>query len=204
MITFHLFCTVLMTQAPSEADVSAIETIRAGDPNAFRHFISTYKNSVECLLSRHVSRDMVAELAQETFIRAYGSLDSYDKSRPFDKWVLTIALRCCYEYLRKRYANRETPISTLSSDCLDWLERKTATNALAAYRDKEDTRDALELLDWALGQLAPKDRIVLLLLYGDGYSMLEVAEMLDMSSVNVRVRAFRARKKVHKLLAGVL
>ena len=143
-------------------------------------------------------------LPRETFIRAYGSLHSYDKNRPFDKWLLTIALRCCYEYLRKRYANKETPLSTLSPDCLEWLERQKSAHALAAFRDEEDTRDALELLRWALEQLAPKDRMILLLVYADGHSVVEVAEMLGMSGVNVRVRAFRARKRLHKLLEGLL
>ena len=138
---------------------------------------------------------MVPELAQETFIRAYGSLDTYDPNRPFDKWLLTIALRCCYEYLRKRYANRETPISTLSPDCMDWLEHKTSANALNTFRENEDSRDALELLHWALEQLEPKDRMILLLLYADGYSMLEVAEMLDMSGINVRSTCFQSPKK---------
>ena len=83
---------------------------------------------------------------------------------------------------------------------MDWLEHKTSANALNTFRENEDSRDALELLHWALEQLEPKDRMILLLLYADGYSMLEVAEMLDMSGINVRVRAFRARKKVHKML----
>ncbi len=193
-----------MTQAPSEADIVALQAIRGGNPNAFRHFVTSYKNAVERILARHVSREVVPELAQETFIRAYGSIHSYDSGRPFEKWLLTIALRCCYEYLRKHYANRETPLSTLSHDCTDWLDRKTAAHALDSYREEEDNRDALELLQWAMEQLEAKDRMVLMLLYADGYTMLEVAEMLNMSNVNVRVRAFRARKKLYKLLEGIL
>ena len=67
-------------------------------------------------------------------------------------------------------------------------------------REKGRQQEARELLDWSLSRLSPKDRMALELVYLEGYTIKEAAKLLGWSTTNVKVRAYRSRKKIHKLL----
>ena len=64
--------------------------------------------------------------------------------------------------------------------------------------------EARELLDWVLGRLSAEDRMVLELVYLEGLTGKEAADLLGWSVANVKVRSFRSRKKLEKILAGVI
>lgn len=183
-----------------ESDAQALDAIRGGNVHAYRHFVAAYKGAVERIVARHVPRGAVPDVAQEAFIRAYNSLDGYDPARPFANWMSTVALRTCYDHLRSVYASRERTFSELAPEGAEWLDAavdKASLEADARDREKEAAGQALA---WALERLPPLERMVLTLTALEGRSVEEAANLLDMSAVNVRVRAHRARRKLKDLL----
>ena len=60
-----------------------------------------------------------------------------------------------------------------------------------------------EILEWALGKLTPEDRMIILLVHFEGYTIHEVADFLGFTRANVKVRAFRARKKLRETLESL-
>lgn len=182
------------------SDAEALEAIRRGNAHAFRHFIAAYKGAVERIVAGHVPRSAVQDVAQEAFIRAYNSLGGYDSGRPFANWMSTLALRTCYDHLRGMYASRERTFSELAPEGAEWLEGVVDRASLEADAREQEKDAAGKALDWALGQLPPLERMVLTLTALEGHSVEEAAAMLEMSAVNVRVRAHRARKKLKGIL----
>lgn len=182
------------------SDAEALDAIRGGNVHAFRHFIAAYKGAVERIVAGHVPRSAVADVAQEAFIRAYNSLGSYDSGRPFANWMSTLALRTCYDHLRSVYASRERTFSELAPEGAEWLDGAVDRASLEADARDREKDAASQALDWALGHLPPLERMVLTLTALEGRSVEEAAGLLEMSAVNVRVRAHRARKKLKALL----
>jgi RNA polymerase sigma-70 factor (ECF subfamily) len=109
-------------------------------------------------------------------------------------------VRTCYDYWRKHYRYREIPMSSLSEAHREWLDRILSDVSVTSWEDVSRRREAREILDWGLNQLSAADRMVLELVYLEGESVKEAARLLGWSVANVKVRAFRARRKINKLL----
>ena len=86
----------------------------------------------------------------------------------------------------------------------NWLEEVISEQAEQALYEKGLQDEARELLDWVLGRLSAEDRMVLELVYLEGLTGKEAADLLGWSVANVKVRSFRSRKKLEKILAGVI
>ena len=181
----------------------ALQAVLDGDVEAFRRIVRAYSPGVERLVSAHVLPHEVPEVAQETFVRAYRSLRSYDGRGSFSRWLDVIALRCCCERLRERY-RPEAPFSSFQKEEEDPAEALTAGASLQRY-DEDSERAALrESLDEALGTLPPGDRMLLTLTFLEGYTVAEAAGMLGLSDLNARVRMHRSKKRLRKVLSSLL
>jgi len=71
-----------------------------------------------------------------------------------------------------------------------------------SFHEKSSQQEAIEILDWALGKLSAKDRMVMELVYLEGLSGKEAADLLGWSVANVKIRSLRSRRKLEKLLIG--
>ena len=89
-------------------------------------------------------------------------------------------------------------MSSLGDEHREWLER--AASETASIEDIARQAEARELLEYALSRLSAEDRMVLELVYMEGLSVREVAGLLGWSTANVKIRSFRSRRKLHKLL----
>ena len=181
-----------------DAGEAALRAVLDGDTEAFRDVLRLYGPRVRRLVAAHVLPHEVPEVAQETFVRAYESLRSY-QGRSFERWLATIALRCCYERLRERYRPEET-FSSLSADADRPEEGLTDRASLRLYEEESERRNLREDLEAALRHLEPKDRMLLTLTFLEGYSVSETAAMMEMSEINVRVRVHRSKARLRGLL----
>jgi len=188
-----------MGQTPS--DRAIIGDILNGNNNVFEILLDRYQNHVFQIVKKHVPRQNVPEVAQETFVRAFQSLGNFQERRPFKHWLAKIAVRCCYDFWREHYQNREVPASAISDDCRIWMENILADQSLEEEKERQEAR---ELLEWALGQLSPADRTVLTLTYLEEYPVAEAAELLGWSVINVKVRSYRARQKLRKVIEKII
>jgi RNA polymerase sigma-70 factor (ECF subfamily) len=167
----------------ADDDSRLVEASRNGDRDAFSELVRLHQRRVFRLAGRFFRRpEDVEEVAQEVFLTAWRKLGTYRARAPFEHWLTRVCLNCCFERLRKQ-KKTELP---LDPD-LDLVTRSG------------DPVAALEV-ERLLSTLQPADRFVLLLLDGEGWSVAEIARRLGWSSVNVKVRAHRARKKLRGLL----
>ena len=181
-------------------DSEIIRQVVAGNVNAFEHLLKKYQNYVLKIVKMHIPYDQVKDTTQEVFIRTYQSLQAFKGDSSFERWLSTIAIRTCYDFWRKRYKSREILTSSLSEGQESWLEEALSDRAIQSFDEKGLQKEAREMLDWALERLSAEDRMVLELVYLEGHSVKEAAALLGWSTANVRVRSFRSRKKLQKLL----
>ena len=188
------------TDSHSSADTEIVNQVVSGDVNAFERLLKRYQAHVVRIVKKHIPFDKVEEVAQDVFVRTYESLPTFKGDDGFKQWLSTITIRTCYDFWRKHYRYREIPLSSLSEKHQVWLEEATSNSSSQSFYERDSQKEAREILDWALDKLSPEDRMVLELVYLEGYSIKEAANLLGWSTVNVKVRSFRARKKLHKLI----
>ena len=184
---------------PSDAQI--VHRVIEGDINAFESLLLRYKRHVLEVVKRHVPYNEVEETAHNVFIRAYQSLPTFKERSSFKQWLSAIAVRACYDFWRKQYRSREVPMSSLTEEHQEWLEKVASNRSGQSFDDKDSQEKARELLAWALNRLSPEDRMVLELVYLEGLSGREAADLLGWSVANVKVRSLRARRKLRNLLA---
>ncbi|MFQ6995975.1 RNA polymerase sigma factor [Bilophila wadsworthia] len=180
-----------------EAGEETLQAVLNGDAEAFRSILRSYGPRVERLVSAHVLPHEVPEVAQETFVRAYRA--TFLPGKVPERWLSTIALRCCYERLRERY-RPEAPFSSLARGEEGEPEGLTDQASFRLYEEENERRDLREELESALQSLEPRDRMLLTLTFLEGYSIAETAAMMDMTPINVRVRVHRSKAKLREAL----
>jgi RNA polymerase sigma-70 factor (ECF subfamily) len=181
-------------------DAEIVRQVLDGNVNAFESVILRHRVLVLTIVKKHVPEDAVEETTQEAFVRAYQSLPTFKGTGDFSQWLSSIAVRTCYDYWRKAYRSREVPMSALTEKHPQWLEQVISQGPGESLDERESQMEAKEILNWALGKLSAENRMVLELVYLEGLSVQEAAELLGWSKANVRVRSFRARMKLEKLL----
>ena len=186
-------------------DDEIIRHVLQGNVDAFEGLVRRYQAHVLNMVKRHVPERDVEETAQEAMIRAYKSLAGYrGEGRGFKAWLSAVTIRTCYDYWRKSYRSKEIPLSALSDDHKRWIEKVTASESDQSRREKAASNEAREVLEWGLGHLSPEDRMVLELVHFEGLSGREAAGLLGWTTANVKVRAFRARRKLEKILREMI
>jgi RNA polymerase sigma-70 factor (ECF subfamily) len=180
---------------PSDAEL--IAAVRQGDVAQFEPLITRYQPRVFATARRYARReDEVQDIVQEVFIKAFQKLNSFRAEAPFEHWLMRLAVRTCYDFLRVHQRNRETNITELSDPEVDWLERFAA----APTKDQEGGDAARTLIERILAQLSPEARLIITLLEIEDRSVKEIAVLTGWSVPLVKVRAFRARAQMKQIL----
>jgi len=179
-------------------ETELLAKIRNGAPDDFAGIIQQHQEQVFRILYRY-ERDahLVEDLAQETFIKAWKALAQFDGRAPFSHWISRITVHVALDHLRKRRrVKNEIALDELGEDALDWLHSDSDENRLEANQ-------AREILDLAMRELSTEEQLVITLLEIEGRSVKEISALTNSSSVAVRVRAFRARKKLHAAILNL-
>jgi RNA polymerase sigma-70 factor (ECF subfamily) len=183
---------------PTEADL--IAAVLKGDPASFEPLVTKYSPRVFATVRRYARRESeVEDIVQEIWLKAFQKLQSFRGEAPFEHWLMRLAVRTCYDFLRGHQRNRETTFSELSEPESDWLERFVNQPQSAG----EDTDAARLLIQRVLEQLSPAARLVITLLEIEDRSVKEIAQLTGWSAALVKVRAFRARAEMRKILAKI-
>jgi len=166
----------------------------AGDDAAFEVLVRRHSQRVFNIIGSFFRRrDMVEDIAQDVFLKSYLSLSSYTLGRSFEAWMAKITVNSCYDYLRAQRRRAESFSQDADRD-EDWLELQMLEGAKAWHASEERRREAAEIADRLLAKLAPEDRLVVVLMDRDGFSVKEVADVTGWGQSKVKVRAFRARR----------
>jgi RNA polymerase sigma-70 factor (ECF subfamily) len=180
----------------SEAEL--IAAVLAGDAASFEPLVQKYSPRVFATARRFARRDSeVEDIAQEVWLKAFDKLKSFRGEAPFEHWLMRMTVRTCYDFLRGHQRNRESSFSEISEPEDDWLERFAV-----APESVSDHADAAKLLvARVLEKLSPEARLVITLLEIEDRSVKEIAELTGWSAPLVKVRAFRARSEMRKILS---
>lgn len=159
-----------------------------GDVDAFSELVNAHQNAVYNLCYRMLGDPYEAEdAAQETFIRAYKSMHSYDMKRSFPTWLLSIAAHYCIDQLRKKR------LKVTSIEDTPYLEiPDPGPNPEVSLTKREQHNRIIALLD----TLSETDRAIVIMFYWYEFSYAEIAEALTLSNSAVKSRIHRARAQM--------
>ena len=143
----------------TEADL--IAAVLKGDAASFEPLVEKYSPRIFAMARRYARRESeVEDIVQEVWLKAFEKLSSFRGEAPFEHWLMRLAVRTCYDFLRGHQRNRETSFSELSEPEEDWLDRFVTQPESAA----DNAEAARQLVARVLEQLSPTARLVITLL----------------------------------------
>ncbi|MBP6865110.1 MAG: sigma-70 family RNA polymerase sigma factor [Candidatus Didemnitutus sp.] len=177
--------------------VACLERVRRRDQMAARELVEHLYPLVIRIVRSHLPRRVAEEdLAQDVFLKMFTRLAQYQGNVPFTHWVSRIAVTTCIDQLRaqkRRPEFRWADLSETEAEVLDNVLSDTGAEA------PSDALAARELVHRLLDQLAPADRTVIQLLDLEQKSVAEISALTGWGHSMIKVRAFRARRKLQKM-----
>src|SRR3954463_3381616 len=174
-----------------------LQRVRQRDQGAARELVDHLYPLVIRIVRAHLPRRVAEEdLAQEVFMKMFTRLGQYQGAVPFPHWVSRIAVTTCIDHLRAQKRRPEFRWADLSENEAEGLDAvMTNENEVPA----NDALAASELVHKLLGQLKPDDHLVIRLLDLEEKTIAEIAGLTGWNQSLIKVRAFRARRKLQKL-----
>lgn len=171
--------------------------VRMQDQDAARSLVEYLYPTVVSIVRRNLPRRAAEEdLAQEIFLKMFEKLDQYRGEVPLIHWVSRIAVNRCLNAIRAQKARPEWRMADLSEEQEAALDAVTSNPTDAPH--PAHLIGARELVEKLLETLSPEDRLIIRMLEIEERSLAEVQEATGWSATYIRVRAFRARKKLNK------
>jgi RNA polymerase sigma-70 factor, ECF subfamily len=189
----------------AQTDDELVKAICAGDETAFALLFERHRRYVTSLAFRFFQRrELVEEIVQESFAKAYFALESYrgGQERSFMAWLARITVFACYDELRRAQRRAESSLSDLNEELAAHL-----LESLPAQGESSDVEGRAVVQDLAsrlLARLNPEDRLALTMIDMAGFSVAEMAATLGWTAAKVKTRAFRARAALRRVLRKLL
>lgn len=164
-----------------------------GDSSAFAILVDRYKDLVYTLTLRMLkNREEAEEVAQDTFIKVYKSLNRFKGDSKFSTWIYRVAYNASLDRLKKnkKYFNN------VAIDEYTEHQVKTIDNALSKLEEEERSQAIQKCIE----QLPSEDAFILTLYYFEGQSLDEISKVIDLTPNNVKVKLFRSRKKLATIM----
>ena len=178
-------------------DIYYIEAVRKGNVQAFSILVEKYQKLVYTLALKLLKKPEEAEeMAQDTFIKAFQKLDSYEGKSKFSTWLYSITYNACISELRKRRIEFK---SIDDRQISDQDEQK-----MHDYYRETRKEDQEKYVNLALEKLPEDDQVLVTLYYYESQSMDEISMITGLTVSNIKVKIHRARKKMYALLHEML
>jgi len=187
-------------EIPETGDAELIAAVLQGDVASFEPLVSKYSPRLFGTARRYARRESeVEDIVQEIWSKAFQRLSSFRGEAPFEHWLMRLAVRTCYDFLREHQRNRENTFTDLTEPEDNWLERFAT-----APESASESADAARLLvGRLLEMLSPPARLIITLLEIEDRTVKEIAALTGWSVPLVKVRAFRARAEMRKCLQRI-
>jgi RNA polymerase sigma-70 factor (ECF subfamily) len=192
---------LLQVEVQQLTDDELVAAARTGDEGAFAQLFERHRHFVARLGYRFFTRrEQVEEIIQESFIKAYFALSDYQggHENSFVAWLARIAVRTCYDELRRRQRRNESSIGDLTEDEAAFLDERLRD--LSASGNIEGSAITRDLANKLLSRLKPEDRLVLTLLKLEELSIAEIATVTGWTAAKVKMRSHRAQHGLRRLL----
>lgn len=181
---------------------ACVARVRQGDEGAARELLARLHPLVLKLTRAHRPRRTdVEDLVQTVFVKVFSKLSQFSGAAPLEHWVSRITVNTCWKALRYERVRPEVRLADLTEEEAEVVQRLASTeDELPPGADASSK----ELLGRLLDRLSAQDRLVITLLHLEAKSVAEVHQITGWSAPRVKVRAFRARQKLKRLLGPLL
>ncbi len=174
-------------------DQLIIDQILGGDKQLFSVLVDRYKNLVFTLCLRLLkNREEAEEVAQDSFVKIYRSLNKYKGEAKFSTWVYRVTYNNSLDFLKAK----KRKFQELSVDAYDGFEIEDLNNTIDILEEKERKSAILSCIN----MLNEDDAFLLTLHYYEDQSVKEIAEIMNLSVANVKVKLYRGRKQLAVIL----
>jgi RNA polymerase sigma-70 factor (ECF subfamily) len=181
----------------NNSDQIYIDKVLQGDTNAFAYLINKYKDMAYTIAIKIVkSHEDAEEVAQDSFLKAYEKLDSFKGNSKFSTWLYTIVYRNSITKIRKK----KVATSDIDDYVMDNYSEGSEFPQIEAIKNGEQQKYVREAID----RLPEKDALLITLFYMDESSIEEIEKITNLTQSNIKVKLFRARKKLNTELSFLL
>ena len=178
------------------SDEALALSAQQGDLDAFDEIVRRYQNRIWSFLFKFCPHQSELEdLVQNAFIKAFNNLHKWEPTGSFKSWFIRLAVNTGYDYCRKRKFEPIT-VAQKASINLEWDPLDSLIDGI----ESESAHPHADLIEWILLKLKPEDRLIITLQYYEEFSLNEIAEQMNWSLSNTKVKSHRARKKLEAIL----
>src|SRR5215813_10931536 len=180
---------------PASEDRELVRRAQAQDKEAFEELVRRHQHRVFAVAGGILRRREDAEdIAQQVFVKAYFSLRRFDQRAAFSTWLYKITVNECWDLLRKRKVRPLVYESDLSEE--QARQFGSTDQRVSDEPDASERLVAREQVEKLLEGLDARDRTMLILKEVEGFAVEEIAEVLGLNANTVKVRLFRARRRI--------
>ena len=176
----------------SDWETALVRNCQSGDHDAFRLLVERYQGRVFAIAHSLIrGRPDVEDIAQQVFTKVYFALHTFDFRCAFITWIYRITINECYDHLRRLRSRKTFCISEISEAECRQLERAPSADVLP---DRQ--AELAQTVSLLLERVSPEERILLLMKEVEGYSIQDLARIFGWNQNTVKVKLFRARRRL--------
>ena len=181
----------------TNTDQIYIDRVLEGDTNAFAYLIDKYKNMAYTVAIKIVKNEEDAEeVAQDSFLKAYQKLDSFKGDSKFSTWLYTIVYRNSISKIRKK--------NMVTTDIDAFVIENHTTDFEFPQIEAIKNGEQKKYVNQAINNLSEMDALLITLFYLNESSVEEIGKITNLTKTNIKVKLFRARKKLFNELSLLL
>jgi RNA polymerase sigma-70 factor, ECF subfamily len=182
-------------KAVSAEDRELVRRAQAQDKAAFEELVRRHQHRVFAVAGGILRRREDAEdIAQQVFVKAYFSLKRFDQRAAFSTWLYKITVNECWDLLRKKKVRPLVYESDLSEE--QARQFGATDERISEERDISERLEARQRVEHLMEGIDERDRTMLILKEVEGFAVEEIAEILNLNANTVKVRLFRARRRI--------
>jgi RNA polymerase sigma factor (sigma-70 family) len=179
-----------------KGDIYYIEQILAGNNNSFSYIVDRHKDKAYNLAFRICgNREEAEELAQDSFLKAYRSLKSFQMKSSFATWLYRIVYNTSISHVRIKKKG-VLSLEDFPADAIDFIGSNTT-------EEEADNEYRSSLVNFALQKINEEERGLVSLYYYEELSTEEISDITGISKSNIKVKLFRARQKMLEIIEKV-
>lgn len=191
------FPAIEFTDGTPLSDAELVDNVLAGDEASFAEIFERYKKHVTRVIGRYFrDRSEIEEHVQQAFAKTYFSLSNFRglQENSLAAWITKITVNVCYDEFRRRQRRSQSLFTEMTTKENEYVESIVDNRAATP----ENMLQNAELADKILSGVEAKDRVALTLVYSQEYSLDEAANMLGITTSNLKSRLFRCRNHIKK------
>ncbi|HEV2298838.1 MAG TPA: sigma-70 family RNA polymerase sigma factor [Candidatus Acidoferrales bacterium] len=176
-------------------DRELVRLAQKGTTSAFEELVRRNQQRIMAVVGGILRRrEDIEDVAQQVFLKAYVSINRFDMRSAFSTWLYKIAVNECWDYLRKKKVRPLSYEADLSEEQARHVEQFVSSGG--ELNNPSDRAELREIVDRLLSELSEEDRTMLVLKEAQGFAVEEIGGMLGLNVNTVKVRLFRARRKL--------